>query len=283
MKKFDSKYIIYIVLVVIAAIAVIYSSVALIMDGSPMLKSMREHVKSANELHRDSLYDNAIEPYRRAMDMAPQNPMTSYNSGTNLLLKNYKDLKENIAEPEVVAGVYQDANNQFLTAAEFESDKKNLASIYHNSALVYHLTDSLEMAAEAYKESLRNNPDDHETRYNLAVVLHQLKQNQQNQQQNQDQQQQQQQEQQQQQNQQEQQQNQQEQQQQQNQEQQQNEQQQQQQQQQQQAQAQQSEEEMSKENAERLLEAAMQDEKAVLEKVKRERNKSNKGKLEKNW
>ena len=281
MKKLDSKYIIYIVLVVIAAIAVIYSSVALIMDGSPMLKSMREHVKSANELHRDSLYDNAIEPYRRAMDMAPQNPMTSYNSGTNLLLKNYKDLKENIAEPEVVAGVYQDANNQFLTAAEFESDKKNLASIYHNSALVYHLTDSLEMAAEAYKESLRNNPDDHETRYNLAVVLHQLKQNQQNQQQNQDQQQQQQQEQQQQQNQQEQQQqqNQQEQQQQQNQEQQQNEQQQQQ----QQAQAQQSEEEMSKENAERLLEAAMQDEKAVLEKVKRERNKSNKGKLEKNW
>lgn len=279
MKKFDSKYIIYIVLVVIAAIAVIYSSVALIMDGSPMLKSMREHVKSANELHRDSLYDNAIEPYRRAMDMAPQNPMTSYNSGTNLLLKNYKDLKENIAEPEVVAGVYQDANNQFLTAAEFESDKKNLASIYHNSALVYHLTDSLEMAAEAYKESLRNNPDDHETRYNLAVVLHQLKQNQQNQQQNQDQQQQQQQEQQQQQNQQEQQNQDQQQQQQQNQEQQQNEQQQQQ----QQAQAQQSEEEMSKENAERLLEAAMQDEKAVLEKVKRERNKSNKGKLEKNW
>jgi hypothetical protein len=209
--------------------------------------------------------------------------MTSYNSGTNLLLKNYKDIKDNVADPKVVAGVYSDANTQFLTAAEFENEKKNLASIYHNSALVYHLTDSLEMAAEAYKESLRNNPDDHETRYNLAVVLHQLKQNQQNQQQNQDQQQQQQQEQQQQQNQQEQQNQDQQQQQQQNQEQQQNEQQQQQQQQQQQAQAQQSEEEMSKENAERLLEAAMQDEKAVLEKVKRERNKSNKGKLEKNW
>ena len=280
MNKLDSKYIIYIVLLVIAAIAVIYSSVALIMDGSPMLKSMREHIKSANELHRDSLYNDAIEPYRRAVDMAPQNPMTNYNGGTNLLLKNYKDIKDNIAEPEVVAGVYQDANTQFLTAAEFESDKKNLASIYHNSALVYHLTDSLEMAAEAYKESLRNNPDDHETRYNLAVVLHQLKQNQQNQQQNQDQQQQQNQDQQQQQNQDQQQQQDQNQQQQQdqNQQQQQNEQQQQ-----QQAQAQLSEEEMSKENAERLLEAAMQDEKAVLEKVKREKNKSNKGKLEKNW
>ena len=154
-----------------------------------MLKSMREHVKSANELHRDSLFNDAIEPYRRAVDMSPENSMTNYNSGTNLLMKNYKDIKDNLAEPEVVAGVYQDANNQFLTAAEFESDKKNLASIYHNSGLVYHLTDSLEMAAEAYKESLRNNPDDHETRYNLAVVLHQLKQNQQNQQDNQNQQQ----------------------------------------------------------------------------------------------
>lgn len=280
MKKPDSKYILYIALLVLAVIAVLYSSTALIMDGSPMLKSMREHVKSANELHRDSLFNDAIEPYRRAVDMSPENSMTNYNSGTNLLMKNYKDIKDNVAEPEVVAGVYQDANNQFLTAAEFEIDKKNLASIYHNSGLVYHLTDSLEMAAEAYKESLRNNPDDHETRYNLAVVLHQLKQNQQNQQNDQNQQQE----------------NQQQQQQQQNQEQQQNEQKQDnnqqqndqqknqpQEQQQQQAQAQQSEEEMSKENAERLLEAAMQDEKGVLEKVKREKNKATKGKLEKNW
>ena len=190
-------------------------------------------------------------------------------------MKNYKDIKDNVAEPEVVAGVYSDANNQFVMAAEYESDKKNLASIYHNSGLVYHLTDSLEMAAEAYKESLRNNPNDHETRYNLAVVLHQLKQNQQNQQDNQQDNQQQE-------NKQDQQQQQQQQNEQQNKEQQQNEQQNQQQEQ-QQAQAQQQEQEMSKENAERLLEAAMQDEKAVLEKVKREENKASKGKLEKNW
>ena len=277
MKKPDSKYILYIALLVLAVIAVLYSSAALIMDGSPMLKSMREHVKSANELHRDSLFNDAIEPYRRAVDMSPENSMTNYNSGTNLLMKNYKDIKDNVAEPEVVAGVYQDANNQFLTAAEFESDKKNLASIYHNSGLVYHLTDSLEMAAEAYKESLRNNPDDNETRYNLAVVLHQLKQNQQNQQNDQNQQQENQQQQQQQ--------NQQQNEQKQDNNQQQNDQQknQPQEQQQQQAQAQQSEEEMSKENAERLLEAAMQDEKGVLEKVKREKNKATKGKLEKNW
>ena len=274
MKKLNTKHIIYIILLVLAVIAVLYSSVALIMDGSPMLKSMREHVKSANEFHRDSLYNKAIEPYRRAMDMEPANPMTSYNSATNLLMKNYKDIKDNIADPQVVATVYNDANEQFFTAAEYEKDKKNLASIHHNSGLIFHLTDSLEAAAESYKEALRNNPADDETRYNLAVVLHQLKQNQQNQQdQQQEQEQEQKQEQQQ-----EQQQNK-EQQQQQNQQ----EKEQEQQQQQQQAQPQKSDEEMSKENAARLLEAAMQDEKAVLEKVNREKNQSGKNKLEKNW
>lgn len=266
MKKLKPEYLFYVVLIVIAVLAVIYSSVALVMDGSPMLKSMREHLKSANAYHRDSLYDKAIEPYRRAMDMEPHNPMTSYNSATNLLLKNYKDIKDNIAVPEVVANVYKDANAQFMDAVEYESDKKNLASIHHNSALIYHLTDSLELAAEEYKEALRNNPEDDETRYNLAVVLHQLKQNQQQQEQQnhqqQEQQNQQQQEQQEQQNQQ---------------------QQEQQNQQQQEQQVHQSEEEMSKENAERLLEAAMQDEKGVLEKIRREKNRSNKGKLEKNW
>ena len=274
MKKLNTKQIIYIILLVLAVVAVLYSSVALIMDGSPMLKSMREHVKSANEFHRDSLYNKAIEPYRRAMDMEPTNPMTSYNSATNLLMKNYKDIKDNIADPQVVATVYNDANEQFFTAAEYEKDKKNLASIHHNSGLIFHLTDSLEAAAESYKEALRNNPADDETRYNLAVVLHQLKQNQQNQQdQQQEQEQEQKQEQQQ-----EQQQNK-EQQQQQNQQ----EKEQEQQQQQQQAQPQKSDEEMSKENAARLLEAAMQDEKAVLEKVNREKNQSGKNKLEKNW
>lgn len=280
MKKLKTKYIVYTILLALAVMAVLYSSTALIMNGSPMLKSMREHVKSANELHRDSLYNKAIEPYRRAMNMAPENPMTSYNSATNLLMKNYKDIKDNIAEPEVVATVYNDANEQFMVAAQCENEKMNLAAIHHNSGLIYHLTDSLEMAAEAYKEALRNNPADDETRYNLAVVLHQLKQNQQNQdqqQQNQDQQQeqQQQQEQKQEQNNQEKQD--------QEQQNQQNEQEKEQQQQEHQAQAQQSEEDMSKENAERLLEAAMQDEKGVLEKVQREKNRTGKNRLEKNW
>ncbi|MBR5150643.1 MAG: aerotolerance regulator BatC, partial [Bacteroidaceae bacterium] len=78
---------------------------------------------------------------------------------------------------------------------------------------------------EAYKQSLRENPNDHETRYNLALAMHQLKQQQQQQEQQQ---------------------------------------------------------EMSKENAEQILQAAMQDEKDVQEKVKKMMQLRGR-KLEKDW
>ena len=234
----------------VASIFALYSGVSLIAGGSPLLKSFREHMKSANSFHADSLYDKAIEPYRRALDMEPENSMANYNCGTNLLLKNYKDIKDKVAENEVVAGIYNDAKVCFSAAAANETEKTDKALIKHNSALVYHLSDSLEIAAEEYKEALRNNPADDETRYNLAVVLYQLKNNQQNQDQQQQEQQQQNQD---------------------------------QQQQQQQGKGQGGNGEISKEAAERLLEAAMQDEKAVLEKVKRSTNKGGRKKLEKNW
>ena len=283
MIKLKNRYI-YIVLLSLLALVLLYSTYALVVDGSPTLKSLREHVKSANAFHKDSLYDKAIEPYRRAIDMNPESPLANYNSATNLILKNHKDLHDEIAEPEVVTDVFSRALTQLGIAAAYETVNDKVAQICHNRALVYHYLDTLEAAAESYKESLRKNPNDDKTRYNLAVVLYQLK-NKQNQeqqeQQNQEQQQQQNQEQQQQQNQ--------EQQQQQSQEQQQQSQEQQQQQSQEQqqqenqAQQQQSEEELSKENAERLLDAVMQDEKGVLEKVKRERNRTQKQKLQKNW
>lgn len=270
MESIKNKYI-YIALAALGALLLLYSSYALIKDGSPTVKSLREHLSKANGYHKDSLYDKAIEPYQRALNKDKSSALANYNSGTNLLMKNYKDLKAGTGDPETVAGVYADALAQLQQAASNETDKEMIASARHNEALVHHLTDSLEMAAEAYKESLRKNPADNETRYNLAVVLYQLKNQQdQNQQNQQEQQQQQQQEQQQQE------------QQQQNQEQEQKEKEQEQQQQ-QQAQGSESKEDMSKENAERLLEAAMQDEKGVLEKVKREKNKSGKQKLQKNW
>ena len=65
-----------------------------------------------------------------------------------------------------------------------------LAHIYHNMGVLFQAGKDYGQAVEAYKMSLRNNPKDDETRYNLALAQKLLKdqqQNQQNQDQNQDQ------------------------------------------------------------------------------------------------
>ena len=152
MKKIRPRYITYMVLLGIAVLVVLYSGISLIAGGSPMLKSLREHVKSANVLHKDSLYNKAIEPYQRALDMEPMSVLANYNSATNLLMKNYKDIKDNVAEPEVVSNVYKDANDRFMVAANSGDDKMQLAAVYHNAALIHHLTDSLEIGRASCRE-----------------------------------------------------------------------------------------------------------------------------------
>ena len=58
---------------------------------------------------------------------------------------------------------------QFQNAGKAENGKARKAMIYHNIGVVCQKHQMYSEAIEAYKESLRNNPDDNETRYNLAL------------------------------------------------------------------------------------------------------------------
>ena len=261
MNSSKSKYI-YIALIVLASIIVAYSTYSLIVHGSPTSKSVREYLINGNELHEDSLFEKAMKPYGRAYSMDTLNSISSYNNGTNILLKNYKDVKGGNPDPQTVLDGYKEAERMFGKAIENSNDKDELAKANHNLGLSFHLRDTLQAAEAAYKEALRNDPTNENTRYNLAVVQYLLKNDNQQQQQNQ-------------QNQQEQQQQQQDQQQ---------EQQQQQQNQQQQQQQEQQQEQQKKENYERMLEAVMQDEKELRDKMDEEKAVQGiKVDLEKNW
>lgn len=199
--------------------------------GASAQRSYREYLRKGNKLYTDSLYDKAEVEYRKALEIDPNGSQALYNLGNTLL---YQDKAK-------------EAMDQYVMAEKRESEKKNLAQIHHNMGVICQASKDYAHAVEYYKQSLRENPADDETRYNLAVAMKQLKEQQQeNQQQEQEEQKQEQQE---------------------NKEEQQKEQEQEQQQEQEQEQ-QQKEDEMSKENAEQLLESAMQDEKDVQEKVK---------------
>ena len=228
------------------------------LSGVAQTKTEGDYIRSGNKFYVDSLYEKAEIEYRKALEINPKSTDAMYNLG-NALFNQIPQSQEKGKE----------AMEQYATAAKLESDKAKLAHINHNLGTLLYMAQQYPQSVEAYKESLRNNPNDNETRYNLAKAMYMLKQQQEQQQ---DQQQEQQQDQQQ-----DQQQEQQEQQQQDQQEQQQN------QEQQQEQQSQQDEEQISKENAEQILNALMQDEKDIQEKQKKMMQQHQGKTLDKDW
>ena len=210
-------------------------------------KTDRDYLRSGNKLYNDSLFIKAEVDYRKALEINPKSTDAMFNLANALLMQQKA----------------KEAMEQYESVSKIEKDKDKLAQIYHNMGVILQSAKQLPQCIEAYKESLRNNPKDDETRYNLALAQKQLKDQQQNQQ-NQEQQQQQQE------------------QKEDKQDQNQDQQEQDQKDQQQNPQQQQNKNEMSKENAQQLLNAVMQDEKNVQDKVKKQIQIQGK-KLEKDW
>jgi tetratricopeptide (TPR) repeat protein len=281
---FDKRKYIYMAVVAVVAAATLYVIYSLVRYGTPTEKSQNEYLIEANRLHNDSLYEAAVEPYMKAADFNTQESLVNYNMATNAIMKNFPQLSKVFNEEgykleAAVDSSLVQAIQTLATAGKSQTDTAKYSSIYHNMGVTVHMRGELENAAEAYKEALRKNPADEDARYNLAVILHQMKnnQNQQNQQQEQQEEKQEEEQQQQEQQQQEE-----------NKEQEQKEQEQQQdkeeEQQLQQQQQSASEEENDKEKMEQMLKALLQDEKEIREKMEElEKAKSKSRSIEKNW
>ena len=209
-------------------------------------KTERDYLRSGNRLYSDSLFIKAEVDYRKALELNPKSTDAIYNLGNSLLMQQKA----------------KEAMEQFESASKIEKDKLKLAQVFHNMGVILQSSKQYPQCIEAYKEALRNNPADDETRYNLALAQKLLK-DQQQQQQNQDQQDQKEQEK--------------------KEDKKDNQKDQQQDQKQQQPQnPEKKKDEMSKENAQQLLNAVMQDEKQVQDKVKKQLQLKGK-KLDKDW
>ena len=210
-------------------------------------------VRRGNKQYRKQNYTEAEVHYRRGLDKNKNGYEAHYNLG-DALFKQDK---------------YADAQAEFETAAKMLDRKESperYAKAMHNIGNCAFAQQQYDKAVGAYQASLRANPKDNDTRYNLvkAMEMLQQQQQQQQQQQNQDKQDQKQ-----------------DQQEQQQQQQQQQQEQQQDQQQQDQQQQEQNEDQMDKETAEQILQALEQDEQDTQEKMQRQQGK--KRRVEKEW
>jgi len=222
---------------------------ALLMSTTMQAQGDRQLVRQGNKQFRLGNYAEAEVSYRKAVEKNPRNAQAVYNLG-NALLGQRKDSA---------------AVSQFEQAAKLETNPIRKSQAYHNIGVICQGQKQFAQAIEAYKESLRNNPADDDTRYNLELCKRQQQQQQNQDQQNQqnkdnkdqkdkdkkDQQKQ--------------------------------DQDKKDQQKQDQKQQQQDKQQMSKENAEQMLNAAIQEEKQTQERMKKAMQQPNRRSLQKNW
>lgn len=123
----------------------------------------RQYVRKGNKYFMRGDFERADIEYRKALSLNENNTQALYNRGC-----------ANMQE-------HPDSAIQFfVSAGRMEPNKIRKAMSYHNIGWIYQVSQKYDEAIEAYKEALRNNPNDDETRYNLQLAKWQKKKQEQN-------------------------------------------------------------------------------------------------------
>jgi tetratricopeptide (TPR) repeat protein len=126
-------------------------------------------IKEGNTKYAEQDYQGAQESYQQAVTAAPQSAEGNFNLGNTLFQQQQ----------------YDAAAEQFRIAAENTTDPTIRAKAYHNMGNAMLEKKDYSSSIDAYKRSLRENPADADTKYNLSYAQQMLKQQQQQQQQKQ--------------------------------------------------------------------------------------------------
>ena len=200
----------------------------------------RQLIREGNRLYRQKQYAQAEVLYRKAIAKKADNPQAVYNLGCALMMQQ----KDSAA---IV---------QYENATKLEKNKLRQSKSWHNIGVMCQSHKMYGEAVRAYEQSLRLNPSDDETRYNLALCKQLNKNNPQQDKNQQDKK---------------------------NEEKEDDKGQQQKKDKKDQQKEEQPKEQMSKDNAERLLDAALQNEKATQQRLKKALQQPRKKQLQKNW
>ena len=129
-------------------------------------------IVDGNEAHAQAEYIDAEAQYRKAVSLAPEKSEALHNLGnTNYRIEDYSA-----------------ASQRYFQTQKNTTSKNEKHAAFHNLGNVYMQQKDYAQAVEAFKNGLRNNPTDEETRYNYALAKELLeKEQQQDQQDEQDQ------------------------------------------------------------------------------------------------
>lgn len=149
-KKIQMKQVIIFILVALQSIIV-------------FAQKEKKDIYTGNQLYQQQKYAEAEQYYRQSIEKSQTSVKGNFNLGDAF----YKQKK------------YDDAAKKFTDIAASSDNKMVKAQAYHNLGNTLFQSKKLEESIAAYKKSLLNNPKDNETRYNLAYAQEMLKKQQQ--------------------------------------------------------------------------------------------------------
>ncbi|WP_316815508.1 tetratricopeptide repeat protein [Pedobacter nyackensis] len=136
----------------------------IVLQGSLVFaQKEKKYIHNGNKLYQQQKYAEAEASYRQSVEKTKESVAGNFNLGDAL----YKQKK------------FENAAQKFTEIANTSGDKAVKAQAYHNLGNSLLESKKLEESIEAYKKSLMNNPKDDQTRYNLAYAQEKLKQQQQ--------------------------------------------------------------------------------------------------------
>ena len=133
----------------------------------------RSQIREGNQAYQKGNFSDSQVAYSKALELKPGDQTAHFNLGDAL----YRQER------------YQEAGQEYIQAARIAEDPIEQAQAFHNLGNTFMAQQNYKQSVDAYKEALRRNPRDNDTRYNLAYALQKLqeqqnKQDQENQDQN---------------------------------------------------------------------------------------------------
>ena len=134
------------------------------------LYAQRSEINDGVDQYKEEKYSDAEVNFKKGKEKAPEKFEAHFNLGDAY----YKQ------------GRYDESLKEFYSSLELSENHELKAKAYHNIGNSLLKSQKIKESIEAYKNALKINPNDQETKYNLSYALNQLE-KQQNQQQNQNQ------------------------------------------------------------------------------------------------
>ena len=131
-----------------------FFAIAIIFPVTISAQSERKHIRQGNHEYQRGQFEEAEVLYRKANEINRRLPETFFNIGTAL----YKQEK------------FEDAANQFTANIAMNEDIEKKAAGLYNLGNSYLQAGKFNESIEAYKESLRLQPNNFEAKYNLAYA-----------------------------------------------------------------------------------------------------------------